>query len=760
MTDTMTTGTAELRALLTQARAKAGEALARDPVWLALQQHLTDGANGNGLPRATLEAQLIANPHLAIIGKIDEALALLAAATAAEAARTVPIAATPAGDDLTRIRGVKPAMAATLGRLGVTTYRQIATWTAADVRGVTAALGPDAGIHRQGWIEQAAMLAARQDAAPAPNRPATPATPATPAAIQRPAAAPAADLDHVVATALAGIIAGVPAAPTAATASSSAEASGTRPFETTAGSPRPVEALVTDRLTDVAPPPAAVTLPPPAAVPLPPPAAPRPAPWTDVRPAPPPEGDDLRLIAGLDDAMAWRLAGLGVRRFADIARWTAADVAGHEAHLDVPVRRMGWIEQAAMLAGGRMTAFAERRRSGLLACVVPAPVAAPWQRKPLRQVWQPPPAIVVEQWPRAAAVVATAAELSSLDAPVANDDALPDTADQPAAASSAPRPVPVTAAAAVLVPAHHPASIVLPEDSHESAAPQAAPTPDAIADATPPPPPPTPLPALFAPTPGTVASIMPAALSAIVAPPPPAPVPAPAPQAALHLPADRLENLGADLAPGFAAALASAAASGLALGGVPERGPRRPIADSLTTLPPLVSNINLRQWRNDMEAELGAIVDADALPDATRAPVPPAETETETEAQAEAEADDSGALALDEAEVVIVTRDDDMAPPEAPLHPVRPPADTTTTAAHIRARLRPPADDPEADPSAATSGRIEEASVEIVVRREDGSLPPPAATEPKPDAEANDKRGLSRLVRVFKGEPQGRPPKS
>ena len=280
--------------------------------------------------------------------------------------------------------------------------------------------------------------------------------------------------------------------------------------------------------------------------------------------------------------------------------------------------------------------------------------------------------------------------------------------------------------------------------------PQAAPTSDAIADANPPQPPPTPLPALFAPTPGTVASIMPAALSAIVAPPPPAPVPVPAPQAALRLPADRLENLGADFAPGFAAALASAAASGLALGGVPERGPRRPIADSLTPLPPLVSNINLRQWRNDMEAELGAIVDADALPDPARPAVPSAETE----------ADDSGPLALDEAEVVIVTRDDDMAPPEAPLHPVRPPADTTTTAAHIRARLRPPADDPEADPSAATSGRIEEASVEIVVRREDGSLPPPAATEPKPETEATDKRGLSRLVRVFKGEPQGRPPKS
>jgi predicted flap endonuclease-1-like 5' DNA nuclease len=73
-----------------------------------------------------------------------------------------PIHAVPAGppDELTRMKGVGPKVAALLNGLGVTRYDQIAAWSDADVARIDAQLGAFRGrIGRDQWVEQARLLA-------------------------------------------------------------------------------------------------------------------------------------------------------------------------------------------------------------------------------------------------------------------------------------------------------------------------------------------------------------------------------------------------------------------------------------------------------------------------------------------------------------------------------------------------------------------------------------------------------------------------
>ena len=60
-------------------------------------------------------------------------------------------------DDLTRIRGIDKALASRLAAHSVMTFEQIANWTAADVRRVSATLGLGRSISKGNWIEQAAL---------------------------------------------------------------------------------------------------------------------------------------------------------------------------------------------------------------------------------------------------------------------------------------------------------------------------------------------------------------------------------------------------------------------------------------------------------------------------------------------------------------------------------------------------------------------------------------------------------------------------
>jgi len=89
-------------------------------------------------------------------------------AAPAPAAPTPVPASTPtstAPDDLRRIKGVGPKLAALLNEQGITSFAQIAAWDTADIEQVDALLGRFAGrITRDQWTEQAKLLSARDEA--------------------------------------------------------------------------------------------------------------------------------------------------------------------------------------------------------------------------------------------------------------------------------------------------------------------------------------------------------------------------------------------------------------------------------------------------------------------------------------------------------------------------------------------------------------------------------------------------------------------
>ena len=75
------------------------------------------------------------------------------------AAGEAPVAAS-GGDDLTRIKGLGPKLAATLNGLGVTSFAQIAAWDEAEITRIDSQLGRFQGrIQRDDWVGQARFLA-------------------------------------------------------------------------------------------------------------------------------------------------------------------------------------------------------------------------------------------------------------------------------------------------------------------------------------------------------------------------------------------------------------------------------------------------------------------------------------------------------------------------------------------------------------------------------------------------------------------------
>jgi predicted flap endonuclease-1-like 5' DNA nuclease len=76
------------------------------------------------------------------------------------------LAAAQDGDDLTRIKGVGPKLAAVLGELGVDSFAQIAAWTESEIDRIDGQLGRFEGrIRRDSWVEQARLLAAGDEGA-------------------------------------------------------------------------------------------------------------------------------------------------------------------------------------------------------------------------------------------------------------------------------------------------------------------------------------------------------------------------------------------------------------------------------------------------------------------------------------------------------------------------------------------------------------------------------------------------------------------
>jgi large subunit ribosomal protein L21 len=81
-----------------------------------------------------------------------------AAKAAPKAAKAAPKASAK-GDDLKQLSGVGPALEKKLHEAGVTTFAQIAGWSAADVADMDEKLSFKGRIEREGWIAQAKELA-------------------------------------------------------------------------------------------------------------------------------------------------------------------------------------------------------------------------------------------------------------------------------------------------------------------------------------------------------------------------------------------------------------------------------------------------------------------------------------------------------------------------------------------------------------------------------------------------------------------------
>lgn len=110
---------------------------------------LDDGAD----PAARNQA-LIDSAPAATVPHVSEPAPVVAATDAADT------------DDLTRIKGIGPKLAALLNSLGVVRFTQVADWSDADIDRIDAQLGRFEGrIRRDDWREQARLLAAGDQAA-------------------------------------------------------------------------------------------------------------------------------------------------------------------------------------------------------------------------------------------------------------------------------------------------------------------------------------------------------------------------------------------------------------------------------------------------------------------------------------------------------------------------------------------------------------------------------------------------------------------
>lgn len=81
---------------------------------------------------------------------------------------------------------------------------------------------------------------------------------------------------------------------------------------------------------------------------------------------PPENSDDLKRIRGIGVLIEKRLNALGVARYDQIAKWTAADIDRVSDSLDFKgrIERENWIEQARILASGGNTEFSRRVDKG------------------------------------------------------------------------------------------------------------------------------------------------------------------------------------------------------------------------------------------------------------------------------------------------------------------------------------------------------------------------------------------------------------
>jgi predicted flap endonuclease-1-like 5' DNA nuclease len=110
-------------------------------------------AANEDIAEAVVEPVVAAEP---VVAEVSE--------TVAEAVEAAPAAVEAALDDLTKLVGVGPKLAASLADLGVTKFSQIAAWTPDELSSYDQLLNLKGRAEREAWIDQAKRFAAAVEA--------------------------------------------------------------------------------------------------------------------------------------------------------------------------------------------------------------------------------------------------------------------------------------------------------------------------------------------------------------------------------------------------------------------------------------------------------------------------------------------------------------------------------------------------------------------------------------------------------------------
>ena len=137
----------------------------------ALDEGASPAQRNQALIDAAPAAELVPPASAGLMAGIGEVIAVAAQDEVQEhAARMAEQPPAPSdnapGDDLRRIKGIGPKLAAVLASHGVTRFDQIAGWTEEDIYRIDGQLGGFAGRpRRDNWVEQARLLASGDTAA-------------------------------------------------------------------------------------------------------------------------------------------------------------------------------------------------------------------------------------------------------------------------------------------------------------------------------------------------------------------------------------------------------------------------------------------------------------------------------------------------------------------------------------------------------------------------------------------------------------------
>lgn len=118
-------------------------------------------AGGEAVAEALIEvAETVQSEPVAVVATPEPERAVEAAAPIVEAVAVAQVeTARSLADDLTRVVGIGPKLAASLGELGVTSFSQIAAWTADDIQSIDQLLNLKGRADRDAWVAQAKRFA-------------------------------------------------------------------------------------------------------------------------------------------------------------------------------------------------------------------------------------------------------------------------------------------------------------------------------------------------------------------------------------------------------------------------------------------------------------------------------------------------------------------------------------------------------------------------------------------------------------------------